>query len=645
MKVKLHKFQSGGSVIASTYQPITITPGAYAPALQQTEQAISLAMNSGKQQKSEDKEEEELTKKDLIESIKGMEGLPSDVNFVIGKIQKDLSIAELLKNPITGKSSLDISDAYLKGIQYLNQVKNSKQTFDNAYKSATSNGAINEAAITSNGLVVVKDAEGKMATVSAQDYLQNQDKYMIQTNGDLLQMRRMDPSLTFSDGLLDIVENGVSTKTITEFINQFSSGLGTDTLQQQGYSRIQSQRITNGINIIQEAQNNGINLTGGTDGLFKTTKLTEDQKRQAQEAITALFKMMPTNYKSLLAVKSGNADNPNKGVFDLITLMIDKNSSNKVTYQIDKEKEKEGKSSDDGSSSGDGSGLKSGPVDQWIRGMGEQKSFNITLDGSQGFVVKGNNMGISMKGDHIGISTLQDVSESDFGGALDINNATFGNGMRIDLNGANKVIVDGNSLTGVELPIDTSDSTPKPDFKLLKHKEEADNILASKYNIKDPDDSKALTKSQLHQINLVYRQSGLPQKYDENTGQLIYQRWRRFGLIKGTTTQEAIMGEVDKKYIRKITEDNEITNYQSARRKFTGDDKYQFSNSWFSGDDLYQGTIFIPITDSYIKATAGQDTTRTVSQTNTINQLENATLQGINSNRPPMQINGRQIIK
>ena len=643
MKVKLHKFQSGGSIIASTYQPITITPGAYAPALQQTEQAISLAMNSGKQQKSKDKEEEELTKKDLIESIKGMEGLPSDVNFVIGKIQKDLSIAELLKNPITGKSSLDISDAYLKGIQYLNQVKNSKQTFDNAYKSATSNGAINEAAITSSGLVVVKDAEGKMATVSAQDYLQNQDKYMIQTNGDLLQMRRMDPSLTFSDGLLDIVENGVGTKKITEFINQFSSGLGTDTLQQQGYSRVQSQRITNGINIIQEAQKNGVNLTGGIDGLYKTTKLSEDQKRQASEAVTALYKMMPTNYKSLLAIKSGNADNPNKGVFDLITLMIDKNSSNKVTYQIDKEKEKEGESNSDGSSSGDSSKIKSGPVDQWIRGMGEQKSFNITLDGSQGFVVKGNNMGISKNGNHIGISTLQDVSESDFGGALDINNATFGNGMRIDLNGANKVIVDGNSLTGVELPIDTSDSTPKPDFKLLKLKEEADNILASKYNIKDPDDSKALTKSQLHQINLVYRQSGLPQKYDENTGQLIYQRWRRFGLIKGTTTQEAIMGEVDKKYIRKITEDNEITNYQSARRKFTGDDKYQFSNSWFSGDDLYQGTIFIPITDSYIKATAGQDTTRTVSQTNTINQLENATLQGIN--RPPMQINGRQIIK
>ena len=646
MKVRLHKFQAGGSIIASTFQPITVTPGAYAPSLQQAEQSIAMATQSGTQSGGSSKgSSDELTKKDLIESLKGIEGLPSDVNFVIDKISKDLSMAEILKNPITGESPINISDAYLKSIQYLNQVKNSKNTFDNAYKSATQNGSINEAAVTSSGLLVVKDSEGKMDTVSAQDYLKNQDKYILQTNGDLLQMRRMDPKLTFSDSVLDIVENGVSTKTITEFINQFSSGLGTDTLQQQGYSKIQSQRISNGINIIQEAQKNGINLTGGIDGLYKTTKLSEDQKRQASEAVTALYKMMPTNYKSLLAIKSGNAENPDKGVFDLITLMIDKNSSNKIQYQTDKEKE--GKDSTEESSSDGVSSdkIKSSSVEQWFRGMGEQKQFNISLDGSQGFIVKGNTMGADDSGHPIGISTLQGLSSSSFGKALDINNATFGNGMRIDVNGSGKVIIDGNSITGVELPIDTSDPTPKPDFNLLKLKEQADNLLATKYNIQNPDDSTKLTKAQLHQINVVYRQEGLPQKYDENTGQLIQQRWKRFALVKGTTTQEAIMGDVDKKYIRKIKEDNEISNYQTARRKLTGDEKYQFSDSWFGGDDLYQGTIFIPVTDSYIRATAGQDSTRTVGQTNNINQLEQSTLQGINLGRPPMQIGNRQIVK
>ena len=646
MKVRLHKFQAGGSIIASTFQPITVTPDAYAPSLQQAEQSIAMANQSGTQSGGSSKgSSDELTKKDLIESLKGIEGLPSDVNFVIDKISKDLSMAEILKNPITGESPINISDAYLKSIQYLNQVKNSKNTFDNAYKSATQNGSINEAAVTSSGLLVVKDSKGKMDTVSAQDYLKNQDKYILQTNGDLLQMRRMDPKLTFSDSVLDIVENGVSTKTITEFINQFSSGLGTDTLQQQGYSKIQSQRISNGINIIQEAQKNGINLTGGIDGLYKTTKLSEDQKRQASEAVTALYKMMPTNYKSLLAIKSGNAENPDKGVFDLITLMIDKNSSNKIQYQIDKEKEEKNSTEESSSDGVSSDKIKSSSVEQWFRGMGEQKQFNISLDGSQGFIVKGNTMGADDSGHPIGISTLQGLSSSSFGKALDINNATFGNGMRIDVNGSGKVIIDGNSITGVELPIDTSDPTPKPDFNLLKLKEQADNLLATKYNIQNPDDSTKLTKAQLHQINVVYRQEGLPQKYDENTGQLIQQRWKRFALVKGTTTQEAIMGDVDKKYIRKIEEDNEISNYQTARRKLTGDEKYQFSDSWFGGDNLYQGTIFIPVTDSYIRATAGQDSTRTVGQTNNINQLEQSTLQGINLGRPPMQIGNRQIVK
>ena len=646
MKVRLHKFQAGGSIIASTFQPITVTPDAYAPSLQQAEQSIAMANQSGTQSGGSSKDSsDELTKKDLIESLKGIEGLPSDVNFVIDKISKDLSMAEILKNPITGESPINISDAYLKSIQYLNQVKNSKNTFDNAYKSATQNGSINEAAVTSSGLLVVKDSKGKMDTVSAQDYLKNQDKYILQTNGDLLQMRRMDPKLTFSDSVLDIVENGVSTKTITEFINQFSSGLGTDTLQQQGYSKIQSQRISNGINIIQEAQKNGINLTGGIDGLYKTTKLSEDQKRQASEAVTALYKMMPTNYKSLLAIKSGNAENPDKGVFDLITLMIDKNSSNKIQYQIDKEKEEKNSTEESSSDGVSSDKIKSSSVEQWFRGMGEQKQFNISLDGSQGFIVKGNTMGADDSGHPIGISTLQGLSSSSFGKALDINNATFGNGMRIDVNGSGKVIIDGNSITGVELPIDTSDPTPKPDFNLLKLKEQADNLLATKYNIQNPDDSTKLTKAQLHQINVVYRQEGLPQKYDENTGQLIQQRWKRFALVKGTTTQEAIIGDVDKKYIRKIEKDNEISNYQTARRKLTGDEKYQFSDSWFRGDDLYQGTIFIPVTDSYIRATAGQDSTRTVGQTNNINQLEQSTLQGINLGRPPMQIGNRQIVK
>ena len=65
MKVRLHKFQAGGSIIASTFQPITVTPGAYAPSLQQAEQSIAMAIQSGTQSGGSSKgSSDELTKKD-----------------------------------------------------------------------------------------------------------------------------------------------------------------------------------------------------------------------------------------------------------------------------------------------------------------------------------------------------------------------------------------------------------------------------------------------------------------------------------------------------------------------------------------------------------------------------------------------------
>lgn len=636
MKVKLHKLQQGGSIIATTYQPVTVTQGAYGPSLQQAEQAIAMGFQG---QQSQKQASDEPTKKDLLNAIKSMEGLPTDVNFVISKIQQDLSMSELLKDPITGQTPISITDAYLRGIQYLNQIKNSKETFDNAYKNASSKGSINEAAVTSDGNVVVSNRDsGELQVVTVQDYLNNRNNYSLKTNGDLLQLRRMDPNYKFADNILDVVENGVSTKTINEFINQFSSGLGVDTLQKEGYSKLQAQRIINGIDIIQEAQQQGVSLTGGLDGIYKTTKLTADQKKQAQEAVIALNRMLPNNYRALLALKAGNAQDPDKGVFDLITLMVDKNTSSKLQYGIDRIKEKNGKDGD-GDEDGDGdlSKAKEGPAGQWFRGQGEHRTYNISLDGSKGFVVNGVVGAITKNEgkDALGTSaTLQEVSQSDFKG-LDVNNATFGNGIRIDSNSGNKVIVDANRLISAELPIDPNSSTPKPWLDLLKYKEDSDSILKTKYNINP--DSDNLTMSQKRIVNQIYQSNHLPAKYDNQTGEMVQNKWMRFGLLKGTLTQEALMtNDVNTKYIRQITEDNEIKNYEDIRKAKNNDNKYSFDSGWFgtgiSGDKLYQGTIFIPVTPSYETMTARD---RTIPQQQSINQLDVANQQSLNGGTPP----------
>lgn len=642
MKVKLHKYQAGGTIITTDYQPTMVTQGAYGPSLQQLEQTIATSMSFGNNARQQQNSNNgDVTMKDLLSSIKDMQGLPTDVNFVINKIKSDLSLAEILKDPVTGQSPISLTDAYLQGIQYLNQVKNSKLTFDNAYRNASNKGTIGEAAITSDGNVIVKNIkDGSLSTISVQQYLNNEKAYSLQTNGDLLQLRRMDPNYKFADNILDVVENGISTKGINDFISQFSSGLGVNTLQQEGYSKVQAQRIINGTNIIQEAYRNGVNLTGGIDGLFKTTKLSEDQKRQAQEAVIAIYKLLPKNYRSLLALNAGNAQNPDKGVFDLITIMIDKNTSNKLQYSIDKISEKNGNKKGDGSDEDDSlDKVKEGPEGQWFRGVGEQKSFNLSLDGSQGFVVKGV-VGAITKNDKQPLgsnASLQEVSESRFANGLDINNATFGDGMRIDSNSINKVIVDANRLVSAELPLDTSTDIPMPDFSILQKKENADVQLKSRYKI-DPDNEN-LTQQQKHLVNTVYKNYNIPAKYDENTGNIIQGKWKRFGLLKGTLTNESILGDVNTKYIRQVEDSNEIKNYTDSRKTKTGQKKYQFDSGWFgsgiNGDKLYQGTIFIPVTDSYMTMTAKE---RTIPQTQALNALDVANKQAIQNGGTPKTV-------
>ena len=89
MKVKLHKYQAGGTIITTDYEPTIVTPGAYGPSLQQLQQTISTSLSFGSRsgQKQGDNKNDDVTMKDLLTSIKDMQGLPTDVNFVINKIK------------------------------------------------------------------------------------------------------------------------------------------------------------------------------------------------------------------------------------------------------------------------------------------------------------------------------------------------------------------------------------------------------------------------------------------------------------------------------------------------------------------------------------------------------------------------------
>jgi hypothetical protein len=141
-----------------------------------------------------------------------------------------------------------------------------------------------------------------------------------------------------------------------------------------------------------------------------------------------------------------------------------------------------------GSDSGDEKS-KSGVAGNWFLGYGNRSEYIIQDESNTGIHVTGNDLPITKGGTSIGITTLDNEASGDYGGVLDFDNATMGNGMKLDPLGLGKVAVNGTTIVGAELPIDPENPN-QPYFALLKNKSEADAELRKDYNISNPDSEK-----------------------------------------------------------------------------------------------------------------------------------------------------------
>ena len=175
MKFKIRKYADGGGFMASIYQPVTTSnKGSSRVALAAAllgGAGVGGGTSSGSSKSGSNSGQ--LTEKDLYTKLGSIDGLQSDVSAVISKIQNDMSQQSLL-DPLGTGSSSSIANKYLENLNYLNQVKQNKDAFNKSYALANSKNSIAEAAVTSNGGVVVKDASDKIKIVSPEEYLKNQ---------------------------------------------------------------------------------------------------------------------------------------------------------------------------------------------------------------------------------------------------------------------------------------------------------------------------------------------------------------------------------------------------------------------------------------------------------------------------------------
>ena len=192
----------------------------------------------------------------------------------------------------------------------------------------------------------------------------------------------------------------------------------------------------------------------------------------------------------------------------------------------------------------------------------------------------------------LGVTTLDKVSESTFGGALDMNNVTMGSQL-IDPHAFQNVQIDSTNLYVMNLPIDRNspDGTIRPDLSWMSTIEKIDKVIRDQ-GITD-----------IAQINALYTEAGLPVLMNAN-GELNIRDYCKFGVLNGHALSSAFKDlDLLDNTLLEIDDEKQIANIMSILNKDRGEkDKLKFdSESWADSifgtdhDSMYEGTIYIPI--------------------------------------------------
>ena len=636
--MKIKKLQSGGMPpLFSTFTPVTVTnPYAGVDPMFLWLQNMGASMNGtasatkGSSSSGSSGSSGMPTLKDTMALLKDMKGLDSDVSTAISALQESAMEAAVL-----GDTSGLVS-SYYRNINLANKVNQSKAAYDEAYKIAKENGGISEAAVTSDGKVIVKDSNNKIQAITPAEYLKNRGRYKLQTNGNLLYSRAHDKNMAFNDAVLDVVQNGTSMDKITDLINNIASKLGTTSSSMEGYTAKEAQKIQSGIAILKKTAEENIESMP-KDGIYKTGIKEESQQAQVKLAIDALYAGLGENQKTLLKLKSDGTDNGAKAM--VAAILMSRTSSNKeltLDYPESMNKDASGSSSSGGDSSIEKQ-VKTNPAVQFFLGYGNKGTLLIQNKSKQAIAFTANNMPLMDKSNNpIPIGTLYDVGQGQFGGMLDISNATMGDA-KLSRSGVNSVIIEGGQIYSAELPIDINSKIVKPDTKFLQQIEEANRELQG-MGI-NPSGGNTLTPEQIQTVNKIYEKHKLPVKYN-SLGELTA-RYARFAMVNGTATENAFEGKPEfGNGVMKIDDENERKNFETNMHRL-GDDKFKLGSSYFGleKEPLYKGVVFIPVYNNIWNALATSNSAISPGVSQQIETLQQQTDLRMNYKSPGAWVN------
>lgn len=591
------KFQQGGgfSSLFVTYNPV--------PQQQAQPAAQPTAASTAETKKSED---DGITKKDIAQMLDNIDGLPSDMQAV------QASLVSLLTSPSIGNSS-DLSVAYMNAMTQLKIAKFNKLEYDKAYTAVQQNGGLDEQAITASGTLVVfnKDTNG-IDEVTVNEFLKDKGKtYGTLTNSNLLQMRAWRPEYVNKNNILGVVSNGIGMKEIHELASKMIGTLGTSEQAREQLNIKKGSVVAQGLQVLNDAQSQAMMTEYGMslDGLYKAKVITKTQKDQAEAALNYVYSMLPTNARTMLKLRSGDAKNPDAGARKILGALVmskmDSTYDQSIDYLGGFEKVM-GKSS--GSKKGSGSGEdgdyddgidgKAGPYTAIARMIGAtDTSFTLNPGTSYQFTVDGKSYASlpDYQGKPVGKTSLENLLISGLQGIVtDKNSITFGD-VTLDAQDFDNIMYDGRGGTLIVAPTKTDSNGRKViDLDVLKRWKEANDDLKSK-GIDINDSSKI---NEIYNVLRAHKLEGLVNIGDKKIDYSKFGMFMAVNAVAVTKSDRAQEKFENSKFVVEQDDDDDIVEMlNKALSTNEKQDNYEVDTGWW-GDNLYSGVVYIPISNN-----------------------------------------------
>ena len=584
------KHQKGGNLDAffTTYVPVQI---------QAPNQTSSQQRSSGNSQSSE---KGKLTEKDFFDMLKDIDGLPNEMNAIVGNLMNTFRLSAL-----TGVDPGDLATTYLSNLYQVKVASQNKAAYDKAVEQANKNGSMAEPAISMDGKLVVQNADGKITTVSLSNYFENQDQYAPLTVSNLANLRAYSPELAYNPEVFNIINNSVGFESFQALIKQAAQTLGSAEYTRNGMFSAEG-NASKGLALLQTLRKDDrVQAMGSVtaEGLYKYKIIDKNQLGQINALTDYMLAVLPDNAKTWAAFKLKNP-NKNEATKELIVSYLTAGASPSHTFDIDYQGSMDkvtGKSKED-SEKDTSDDIVNNTAMKWLRGLGVQNVFTINPGTNYATQVLANTLPLTDSDKkYLGAnSVLQQATQGEYAGILNFNSASMGM-QRIDQSNFGKIVLTDGKISSIDFPSKVlDDGTIVPDLspQTSEAKQAADReIKQLGIDLSSISSISANYKA----INDIYAKHGLEPAY--NPDGTPTNNWTRFGVINASASNNALgMGQFDSNELLQTIDDDAVVD---NLLQITKEENYDTNNFLWNGvDHFYRGTVWVPVNVSYVAASA-----------------------------------------